>query len=442
MFPAVLIMASNMVITYSDVLFDLYSGGTDPSKKGSRNGWPYCDTEIGLRIFQEAAEPYVSGTIQPPTLSSPPPPPPRSGQGSSPIWPQIIWPVGVGVLVVIGCVLALVWQWHWQILANSRIERQQAEIAKGWSTVAEQLVQSHLEELRVLNSNEVAFATSQAQMGADLVKLGTTDSKLVALASAQADAAWGLATEQATLTRTTTNLLASLRQTFEQGLSDVASQSRAETAALQTQVAEAATNLEASLGRTFQQGFAEAASQSRAGTEKLQTQVAEVVASQKALLDRLSGPTKVPGLALAMPGVRTQAMGNSILITFDDGLFLHGTCFTPDAKARLRAVAKALAQAATALRIEVIGCADDNRIFRSWTAQFEESLGLERATAVADYFIELGLFAPRRLAASSSSAADRPFPSDTVENRARNRTVMLRVRADERPMQEYGGRVP
>jgi flagellar motor protein MotB len=136
-------------------------------------------------------------------------------------------------------------------------------------------------------------------------------------------------------------------------------------------------------------------------------------------------------------GVRMKPFGNSILLTFDDGLFLHGTYFKPDAESRLRVVAKALAQVATPLRIEVIGCADDDRVFRSWTARFEESLALDRATAVVNYFIELGLFAPKRLAALSSGALNRPFPSDTAQNRAKNRTAMLRISTVEKPTAGY-----
>jgi flagellar motor protein MotB len=206
-------------------------------------------------------------------------------------------------------------------------------------------------------------------------------------------------------------------------------------AAAQAALAQETTNLVASLRRTFQQGLASAASQSRADTAKLQTQIAELAASHKALLDRLSGPTNAPNLALELPGVSTKTFGNSILLTFDDGLFLHGTCFKPDAKSRLQAVAKALAQVSTPLRIEVIGCADDDRAFRRWTARFEESLALERASAVVNYFMELGLFAPKGLAALSSRGTDRPFPSDTVQNRAKNRTAVLRLSTEEKPIE-------
>ena len=436
-------MEDDIVNTYSDALFEVYNRASDLCTKGSQNGWPYCQTETGLRVFAEAAKPHISGTTQAATSSSTPSAPPRLP--TRPIWLRTVWPVCVGALVVICCVLALAWQAHRQGLANVRVQHQDLEMAKTWREAAQQLVQSLTAELRVLNSNQASLAASQTQIGASLADLGKTETKLVALVSAQASATRGVAEAQTVLAQDTTNLMASLRQTFQEGLADAASQSRADTAnlastqasatrglaAAQTALAKETTTLVASLRRTFQQGLAEAASQSRADTAKLRAQIAEVAASHKALLDRLVGPTNVPNLTLTLPGVSTKIFGNSILLTFDDGLFLRGTQFKPDAESRLRAVAKALAQVSTPLRIEVIGCADDDRLFRSWTARFEESLALGRATAVVDYFIELGLFEPKRLAALSGGATNRPFPSDTVQNRMKNRTAVLRVSIEE-----------
>ena len=450
-------MEGDLLNTYSDALFEVYNRANDLCKKGSQNGWPYCETETGLRVFQTAAEPHVGGTAQAATSSSSPSAPPR--RQTRLIWLQTFWPVGVGALVVICCVLALAWQAHRQSQANVRLQHQDLEIAKAWREAAQQLVQSLTADLRVLNSNQAAIAASQAQIGAGLAEIGNTETKLAALASTQAARHPGLAEPRRPRMSARdhrTPLVASLRQSFQEDLAEAASQSRADTAnlastqasatrdlaAAQDALAQETTNLVASLRQTFQQGLANAASQSRADTVKLQTQIAEVAASHKALLDRLSGPTNAPNLALALPGVSTKTFGNSILITFDDGLFLHGTCFKPDAESRLQAVAKALAQVPTPLRIEVIGCADDDRVFKGWTARFEESLALGRATAVVDYFIELGLFAPNSLAALSSGAMNRPFPSDTVQNRAKNRTAVLRVLIKEKPTEGYDEPAP
>jgi flagellar motor protein MotB len=424
-------MAIDRVNIYSDALFNLYSRLNLPPEKGSQNGWPFCQTETGLRIFQEAAQPHISGTVpSAPSSSSPSPP---TGLQSPPLWLRTFWPVYVGALIVICCVLALVWLAHKQARANARLQYQDTEIANTRRETAQHSVQSPLSEISVLNDNQPAFPTSQTQIGAGLAKLSIIDTQFAALVSTQGDATRGLAAAQIALAQDTSNLLVSLRQTLQQGLAEAAGQSRADAVKLQSEVAD----LLASLSQTLRRGLTEAASQSRTDAMKLQSQVAELAANLKGFLDRLSGSTNVPNLALALPGVRTKTSGNSILLTFDDGLFLHGTYFKPDAKSRLEVVAKALAQVCPPLRIEVIGCADDDRAFRSRTARFEESLALERASVVVDYFIALGLFAPKRLAALSSGSANRPFPSDTVQNRARNRTTVLRLSTDEKPFEGY-----
>jgi hypothetical protein len=291
-----MIMANNIVITYSDILFDLYNRADDPSKKGSQNGWPYCETERGLRIFQEAAEPHISGKPQHASSATPPSPLPR--QQTRPIWLQTFWPVLVGALVVICCVLALAWQADRQVLASARFQHQDTEVAKVWREAEQQLMQSLLAEVGSLNTNQAALSANQAQIGVGLAKLSIIDTQLAGLVSTQADASRGLAAAQTALAQQVTNLAASLPQTFQQGLAEAASQSRADTLKLQTQVEE----LESPLRQTFHRELAEAVGKSRADTEKLQTQVTEVAASHKALLDRLSGPTNAPNLGFALPG--------------------------------------------------------------------------------------------------------------------------------------------
>jgi len=110
---------------------------------------------------------------------------------------------------------------------------------------------------------------------------------------------------------------------------------------------------------------------------------------------------------------------------FDDGLFDHGSHFKQGAMARLQKLSKALAQSPDPLEIQVIGYADDDRAFGTWTAQWESSLALDRASAVVDKLIRLGSLPSGRLSATIGDR--RPFVSDTEHNRARNRTVVMRV---------------
>jgi hypothetical protein len=170
-------MPSNIPNIYSDALFNVYNRPNIPTKKGSQNGWPYFQTETPLRIFQEAAEPHINGTNQSATSSSPPPLPPRLQ--SRPIWLQTVWPVCVAAVVVICCLLALGWRAHARALANAQSQHQEAESAKMWREAAQQLVQSQFAETRVLNSNQAAFAASQAQIVAGLLKLSDLDTQLL-----------------------------------------------------------------------------------------------------------------------------------------------------------------------------------------------------------------------------------------------------------------------
>ena len=199
-------MANDIPNVYSDALFNVYNRPNVPVQKGSQNGWPYFQTETPLGIFQEAAEPHISGTSPIcnfffPSFSHP-------VCKADPIWLQTVWPVCVGALVVICCVLALGWRAHRQALANARLQHQDPETANMWREAAQQLVQSHLAETRVLNSNQAAFATSQAQIGAGLAKLGDIDTQFAASASTQASAIRGLAAAQTALAQETTNLAA------------------------------------------------------------------------------------------------------------------------------------------------------------------------------------------------------------------------------------------
>jgi len=397
-------MANDIVNTYSDALFNLYQRLNVSSQKGSQNGWPYCQTETGLRVFPEAAEPHISGTSQSVTSSSSPSPPPRL-QGH-PIWLQTFWPVGVGALVVICCVLALAWQAHWQAPAIARPQPHDTEIAKTWREAAQQLVESLLAEVCVLNSNQAALATSQSP---DRGRPGE------AWQPRYATRRFGLDPGQ--------------RQPGIGGSADCVGARDNQPGGISP------PNVPAGTRRGHQP---KAAPTQRSFRHKLQKWLPATkpcwIACQGQQMCRTS-PSRCWGS-------ERRFYGNSILLTFDDGLFLRGTGFKPDAKSRLQAVARALAQVSTPLRIDVIGCADDDRVFKRWTARFEESLALERASAVVNYFIELGLFAPKRLAALSSRGTDRPFPSDTVQNRAKNRTAVLRISTEEKPLAGYDEPAP
>ena len=244
-------MANDILNVYSDALFAVYSKPNVPIQKGLQNGWPYFQTETPLRIFQAAAEPHINGTTQSATPSSPPSPPPSPQ--SHPIRLHTFWPVWVGALVVICCVLALGWRAQRQVLAYARLQHHDTENAGMWSDAAQQLVQSHLAEARVLSSNQAALAMSQAQIGAGLEKLTAIDTQFAASASTQASAIRGLAAAQATLAHDTTNLVASLRQTFQQELAEAEKRMSAEQIGRMQEEVKVARAEKAQLAQVIQQ---------------------------------------------------------------------------------------------------------------------------------------------------------------------------------------------
>jgi flagellar motor protein MotB len=387
-------VADDIVNTFSDALFEIYNRPTSLCTKGSQNGWPFCQTQVGVRIFQEAAEPCISSTIQFATSSVAVAS--RRGPQSGSIWLQTAVTIFIVAFLVVCGLLTLIWRDYRGAMANLRQEQQKPQMVNTWHEAAQQLVQSLVGELRLLNSNQVALSTSQEQLGAGLANINHTNSQLVALASSQANASQELAASQMMLTQATTNLMTGLRE-------------------------------------TIQQEFAETASQSHADNARIQMQIAEIAARHKALFERLSGSMNITNFALEMPGVRKTSSDHTILLAFDEGLFRRGTQFTGDAESRLRTVAQAMTRISTPFRIDVIGCADEDRALKGWSSESEQSLALNRATTVVNYLMKLGLFAPNRLAALSGGPTDRPFPSDTIENRAKNRTAVLRIAMEEKP---------
>jgi hypothetical protein len=60
-------------------------------------------------------------------------------------------------------------------------------------------------------------------------------------------------------------------------------------------------------------------------------------------------------------------------------------------------------------------------------AQWESTLALDRAHAVVGHFIELGLLRSEKLSGVAGDSHARPFSVNSEQNRARNRTVVLRL---------------
>lgn len=362
-----------------------------------------------------------------------------------PIWLQMLWPMAVGFAVLSLAALILTWQAKQQSAASARLQDHVAAILMAGSQSNRQLAQAVLVEMQALKE-------SQAQTEAGLARLSGFSTKLDGWASAHEVLSGQLKELQSHATRQTlqqealvvasSNQMNTLRLAFQQELGLAKGEFHQEVTRLQADGKKLAAQLEsraASLSNEFtalrlavdrERALTAEIEQRRIAGEKLQAEYRTLTASYEAMLAKAGQVKKAPTVTIAVPGVIASVLGSEFTVGFDDGLFDHGTHFKPGAKDRLLEVARVLGQSAEPLQIQVVGFADDDRAFFNWSAQWESSLALDRATAVVDHFIALGLFQPQKLSAASGGSQQRPFASDSVQNRSRNRTVVLKVIVD------------
>jgi flagellar motor protein MotB len=311
-----------------------------------------------------------------------------------PIWLQMVWPLLLSLGIVTCGAIAFFSLLSNQSSDNTRL-RQQLGTVQSEGSATQQQIRNLLAEMQVLNSNQAAIVKAQSGTGPALVNLDNINSTLVGFSEqikALRSQTLRMATEQEIFDLNSSNQIAALRLTSD----------REHSQAME-------------------------AEDHRSANGKSETEYATLLATYEKVMAQLSLPTNAPTLTNIPKGITASIEGESVLLTFDEGLFDHGTHFKLGAKSRLEVLAKRLSQASEPLQITVVGYADDDRTFLQWTAKWESSLALERAAAVVDYFIELGVFRPANASAVSGDGRNRPFPSDSLQNRARNKTVVVRV---------------
>lgn len=132
-------------------------------------------------------------------------------------------------------------------------------------------------------------------------------------------------------------------------------------------------------------------------------------------------------IKIDIQGIATQAIDGDILLTFTSGIFVAGATVKPEAKLLLRALGRQLGPHSAKIMVQVVGFTDDLPLARGATFRDNDALGLRRAVTVAEYLrVSAGLpssiFSIRSLGEAST-----PYPNDSRENRARNRTVTIRI---------------
>jgi flagellar motor protein MotB len=138
-------------------------------------------------------------------------------------------------------------------------------------------------------------------------------------------------------------------------------------------------------------------------------------------------PMAEPRHRLEAPGAAVAADASGFTVTFRKGLFSSGRHLSDEARANLRALGRELSGFGPGVRVTVVGCTDNVPVKRQQSYKDNQALGLIRAAEVS-----------RVLQASSGLPASvfktvsygtkwAPYPNNTAENRARNRTAVIRI---------------
>ena len=135
-----------------------------------------------------------------------------------------------------------------------------------------------------------------------------------------------------------------------------------------------------------------------------------------------------PSFELVVSGAQVEERNGTLVVTFDEGIFTKVDQLRPDASDALQDLARQLAPYGDRVSVLVTGYTDNEPVPKNRPYKTNYDLGMLRALAVANHLIgDAGML---RSVVSTRSLGEKgaPYPNDTAENRARNRTVVITVR--------------
>lgn len=135
-----------------------------------------------------------------------------------------------------------------------------------------------------------------------------------------------------------------------------------------------------------------------------------------------------PHIEFTVPrGAKVSTKAGAILLKFEQGLFDSRTRLLPESEKLLKQVAQQLLSHKEGLRIEVEGHTNDLPVPPGSPFSDNVDLGLRRAVVVTNILRKAVSSSPHMFVVSSQGEANPPYENDGVENRARNRTVVVHV---------------
>lgn len=130
---------------------------------------------------------------------------------------------------------------------------------------------------------------------------------------------------------------------------------------------------------------------------------------------------------LRLEGVTVQPEDHGLTLKFRNGLFVRGAELSPEGTSLLLRLAREIKPHAGGVRLTIIGYTDNQPPRPGSGFKDNRELGLLRARAVESLLRTRAGWPADGLGVTSPGAQGAPYLNDTPQNRARNRTVVLRI---------------
>jgi flagellar motor protein MotB len=134
-----------------------------------------------------------------------------------------------------------------------------------------------------------------------------------------------------------------------------------------------------------------------------------------------------PRTSISVAGAVSRDDGDATVLSFEEGLFGVGSVLTSAAGRILDDLAARLRKDSDDVVVTVTGHTDDLPVPAGGQFADNVSLGLARATAVAERLRRTADLKAGALVLRSLGSNEPPFPNDSREGRLRNRTVVIRI---------------
>lgn len=130
----------------------------------------------------------------------------------------------------------------------------------------------------------------------------------------------------------------------------------------------------------------------------------------------------------AISGISIESSANGITLLFDEGLFSRGVIIKSNQMTTLNLVSKVLSTYAGRVLVKIIGSTDRTPVSIGNNFKNNDELSIFRAKAVMDWIGKYSDIPGDDLMIGSPGEPGTIFPDDTIENKLRNRTVVIKIR--------------